>query len=297
MNLQKVFFETEDGVELSGLLHTNGMKTDKVVISVHGMQSNCMKKRDDILAKNITNENIAYFCFNNRGHDLVNMITKEENEKYIKKQCGSSLENIEDSYFDIKAAIEEMLKMGYKKIYLQGHSLGCTKIVYSYTKMKKQNEQDILNKIQSISLLSMVDIPVAIKFFFNNDVEKLVKYMENEKNEGRGQNVMSVPGAIIPMSPNTFLGYLKDNNEIDFARYSDETYNFKELNDIEVPLFMRWGNKNDLIMQPAEELVNMLKEKIKNKKSDIGYIEGAGHNYRAKEEELSKEIINFLKKI
>ena len=47
MNLQKVFFETEDGVELSGLLHTNGMKTDKVVISVHGMQSNCMKKRDD----------------------------------------------------------------------------------------------------------------------------------------------------------------------------------------------------------------------------------------------------------
>lgn len=44
MNLQKVFFETEDGVELSGLLHTNGMKTDKVVISVHGMQSNCMKK-------------------------------------------------------------------------------------------------------------------------------------------------------------------------------------------------------------------------------------------------------------
>ncbi len=45
------------------------------------------------------------------------------------------------------------------------------------------------------------------------------------------------------MSPNTFLGYLKDNNEIDFARYSDETYNFKELNDIEVPLFMRWGNK------------------------------------------------------
>ena len=90
---------------------------------------------------------------------------------------------------------------------------------------------------------------------------------------------------------------IKDNNEIDFARYSDETYNFKELNDIEVPLFMRWGNKNDLIMQPAEELVNMLKEKIKNKKSDIGYIEGAGHNYRAKEEELSKEIINFLKKI
>ncbi len=62
-------------------------------------------------------------------------------------------------------------------------------------KMKKQNEQDILNKIQSISLLSMVDIPVAIKFFFNNDVEKLVKYMENEKNEGRGQNVMSVPGS------------------------------------------------------------------------------------------------------
>ena len=296
MNLQKVFFETEDGVELSGLLHTNGMKTDKVVISVHGMQSNCMKKRDDILAKNITNENIAYFCFNNRGHDLVNMITKEENGKYIKKQCGSSLENIEDSYFDIKAAIEEMLKMGYKKIYLQGHSLGCTKIVYSYTKMKKQNEQDILNKIQSISLLSMVDIPVAIKFFFNNDVEKLVKYMENEKNEGRGQNVMSVPGAIIPMSPNTFLGYLKDNNEIDFARYSDETYNFKELNDIEVPLFMRWGNDNEMIIQKADELATMVNNIIKNPNKDINYIDGANHSYDKKETDVAKQIINFVNK-
>lgn len=61
MNLQKIYFETDDGVELCGLLHQPKNKTEEVVIAVHGMQSNCMKKRDDILAEEITKSNISYF--------------------------------------------------------------------------------------------------------------------------------------------------------------------------------------------------------------------------------------------
>lgn len=302
MNIKKIFFETEDGVELCGLLHeheknNNEEKTDEIVIAVHGMQSNCMKRRDDILANNITNEGISYFCFNNRGHDLVNSITKKQNEKAKKELCGSSLENIEESYYDIKSAIETMAKLGYTKIHLQGHSLGCTKIVYTYTKMKEQNEDEILNKIKSIILLSMVDTPNAVKFFFQDDMKKLTEFMENEKKQGRGEYAISLPEAMLPMSPNTFLKFIKDNNKIDFARYSDESFEFKELNNISIPLFMRWGNNKELIMQNAEDLVMLLKNKIKNDKLDINYIDGAGHNYRNKEEELANQIISFIENI
>lgn len=297
MNLQKVFFETEDGVELCGLLHEPQTKTEEIVIAVHGMQSNCLKKRDDIIANEVTKNNISYFCFSNRGHDLVNTITKKQDGKYIKKSCGSSLEDIEECYYDIKSAIVEMEKRGYNKIHLQGHSLGCTKIVYTYTKMKNQNETEVLNKIQSVILLSMVDTPVAINFFFKDDVKELTKYMEKEQSEGRGEYLVSLPGAMLPMSPNTFLKFIRDNKKTNFARYSDDSYDFKELNGIDVPLFMRWGNNNELIMQDAEVLASKIRSKINNKNCDISYIDGAGHNYKNKEEQLAKEIFGFLKKI
>lgn len=296
MNLQKVYFETEDRIELNGLLHEPENKTEEIVIAVHGMQSNCMKKRDDILAREITKNNISYFCFNNRGHDLVNSITKKQNDKAVKILSGFSLENIEDCYYDIKAAILKMIEKGYKEIHLQGHSLGCTKIVYTYTKMKKQDEIELLNKIRSIILLSMVDIPFAINFFFQNDVDELISYMEEEKRKGNGKKVISVQGAILPMCPDTFLNFVKNNKDIDFARYDDDLYDFKELNGIEIPLFMRWGNKNELIIQEADILVKIMRNKIKNKVSDIGYIDGGGHNYRGKENELASQIVKFLMK-
>lgn len=297
MNLQKIYFETEDGVELCGLLHEPENKTEEIVIAVHGMQSNCMKKRDDILAREMIKNNISYFCFNNRGHDLVNSITKKQDGKSNKILSGSSLECIEDCYYDIKSAMLKMIEKGYKKIHLQGHSLGCTKIVYTYTKMKNQNEIELLDKIKSIILLSMVDIPIAINFFFQNDIDELISDMERKQREGNGKKVMLVEGATLPMCPNTFLNFVKNNKDIDFARYSDESYDFKELNKIEIPIFMRWGNKNELIMQDADKLVEVMRNKIKNKEFDIGYIDGAGHNYREKEYELASQIINFLIKM
>lgn len=294
MKLSKVFFKTEDGVELSGLLHEPEENTSKIVIAVHGMQSNCLKKRDDILAKGFTKNEIAYFCFNNRGHDLVNSITKITEEKAGKILCGSSLENIEESYYDIKSAVIEMLDMGYNEIYLQGHSLGCTKIVFTYNKMKELRETGILEKIKGVILLSLVDIPMAIQFFFPGDVEKLTTFMQEEQNKENGQNVYSVKGGIIPMCPNTFLGYLKNNKNIDFARYSDPSFEFPELNKIEAPLFMRWGNNNELIMQEAGKLCEMMKNKIKNNCLDINYIDGAGHNYRGYENKLFEEMMQFI---
>lgn len=120
--------------------------------------------------------------------------------------------------------------------------------------------------------------------------------MEKEQREGRGSTLVSDPGAILPMSPNTFLKYMKDNELIDFARYSENGYEFKELNEIEVPLFMRWGNNNELILQSADKLVEKMKNQIKNKNVDINYIDGATHSYKGKEEILANQILNFINK-
>ena len=102
---------------------------------------------------------------------------------------------------------------------------------------------------------------------------------------------------IYPISVNTFLRYSIENKDINFAKYSDTNYEFEEINNIKVPLFMRWGNDKEMILQKANDLCENLKIKIKNKNCDIGFIEGANHNYFGKEKILAEQVKQFIKSI
>ena len=94
-----------------------------------------------------------------------------------------------------------------------------------------------------------------------------------------------------------FLKYTKYNKEIDFAKFSEENYRFEELNSINVPIFMRWGNNKELIEKDAKEQVEFKNKKIHNRFKDISLIDGANHTFSDKEEILANEICGFLQKI
>lgn len=288
--LERIYFNTEDQIELVGLLETPEANTNKVVISIHGMQSNCLKKRETILSNTIAKAGVAYFAFNNRGAEVMTYTKKTTGEKEL--NGGVVYEDVLDGYFDIKAAIKKMLELGYTEIYLQGHSLGCTKIVYAYNKLKEEKN---IGNIKGIILLSLVDIPDCQKYDLGNKYNQIMKYAETKENEGKLNDLMPEESFDHPISVKSYLRYFKYNKEIDFAKFSDKDYGFKELNNIEVPLFLRWGNKHELVIQNLDELVDLLKTKIKNKNLDIGYIDGADHGYTEKEKFLAKEIINFIR--
>ena len=290
--LEKIYFETDDNVELFGLLHKPNINTNEVVISVHGMQSNCFKKREDILANNITKAGIAYFAFNNRGTELMCYTKKTDGSKIL--NGGSVYEDILESYYDIKGAINKMLELGYTKIHIQGHSLGCTKIVYSYNRLKEE-KSDILNSVKSVILLSLVDLVDLQKYNLGidkyNEVLKLA--IEKEKNNEE-MDLLPLDSFDHPISVKTYLRYYRDNKEIDFAKFWDKNYTFPELNNIQIPLFLTWGEK-DLVVQKLGELIEFLKGKIKNPNLNIGYIKDTDHGYTNKEDALGKEIVEFIK--
>lgn len=287
--LERVYFNTEDEIELVGLLERPTNPTKRVVISVHGMQSNCLKRREDILSKEISNAGVAYFAFNNRGAELMTYTRKTTGEKVL--NGGSVYEDVLDGYYDIKGAINKMLELGYTDIYLQGHSLGCTKIVYTYNKLK--NEKNVKN-IKGIMLLSLVDIPDCQKYDLGDKYAEMMEYAENKEKEGKLNDLMPIESFDHPICVRSYLRYFKYNKDIDFARFWDKDYNFKELNNIQIPLFLRWGNVHDLVLQNLSNLIEILKSKIQNEKLDIGYIDGADHGYTGKEETLAKEIISFI---
>lgn len=287
--LERVYFNTEDEIELVGLLERPTNPTKRVVISVHGMQSNCLKRREDILSKEISNAGVAYFAFNNSGAELMTYTRKTTGEKVL--NGGSVYEDVLDGYYDIKGAINKMLELGYTDIYLQGHSLGCTKIVYTYNKLKNENN---VKNIKGIMLLSLVDIPDCQKYDLGDKYAEMMEYAENKEKEGKLNDLMPIESFDHPICVRSYLRYFKYNKDIDFARFWDKDYNFKELNNIQIPLFLRWGNVHDLVLQNLSNLIEILKSKIQNEKLDIGYIDGADHGYTGKEETLAKEIISFI---
>lgn len=287
--LERVYFNTEDEIELVGLLERPTNPTKRVVISVHGMQSNCLKRREDILSKEISNAGVAYFAFNNRGAELMTYTRKTTGEKIL--NGGSVYEDVLDGYYDIKGAINKMLELGYTDIYLQGHSLGCTKIVYAYNKLKNENN---VKNIKGIMLLSLVDIPDCQKYDLGDKYAEMMEYAENKEKEGKLNDLMPIESFDHPICVRSYLRYFKYNKDIDFARFWDKDYNFRELNNIQIPLFLRWGNVHDLVLQNLSNLIEILKSKIQNEKLDIGYIDGADHGYTGKEETLAKEIISFI---
>ena len=295
MNIETTFFKATDGVDLKGVIYKTQSKTNRVLISIHGMATNCLKERDEKIAEKANELNIDFFAFNNRGHDIVNCIKKENQEK--QERAGTAYEEISESYNDIVGAINYVTSHGYEEIYIMGHSLGCTKTIYTYNKLIEEKQEKTLERIKGIILLSLVDIPLALQVYLKDDFPVMVTYAKNMKKEKMENQLMPEESFIHPTSVKTFLRYAIENKDIDFAKFSDKNYDYKEINNIKVPLFMRWGNDRELIIQKADELCKMVKEKIKNDKLDIGYIEGANHSYTGKEEILANEIQNFLREI
>ena len=278
-----------DGVKINGYLMSGDRNNKNVLIEIHGMTSNCFKKREKVIAETVKNIGIDAICINTRGSEIVKYIKYNDGRKEL---AGTAYEDVEESYYDLMGVIKYAISLGYSYIYLQGHSLGATKVVYTYTKMKNNKDEELKN-IKGILLLSLVDIPDMFKTYFEN---KYLPYTEEKERNGELLKLMPEDAFIHPISVKTYLKYTKYNSQIDFAQYSNEKYNFDTLNKIDIPLFMRWGNDNEFIRKSAQEQVKFMRKVIKKKDTDINFIDGANHSYNGKEIELANDIATFLKK-
>ena len=294
MNIETVFFKATDGVGLNGLLYKTNKNTKKIMISIHGMATDCIRLRYEAIAKKVNKYGIDFLTFNNRGHGIVNNIKKRSNSKI--ELGGSAYEEVTECYADIVGIINYAIKNNYDEIYLMGHSLGTVKLIYFYNKMLKDNKE-LKPKIKAVLLLSLVDIPTLIKSYLGKKYEDTLKLVYKLKEEHKEMLLLQNESFIYPLSVKNFIRYAVENDDINFAQFSNEKYSFKEINKIKVPLFMRWGNNKELILQQAEDLCEFLKTKINNPNLDIGYIDGANHSYKNREKELAEEIASFIEKI
>lgn len=122
-----VNFTNRKKLELIGLLfQPQDVLSDTIVIHIHGNYGNFYNNKFLwYMSKTYTQNNVSFLTFNLSAHDGLSEGYRVGELDYI----GGGVADYSESICDIEAAINYVRSLGYSNIFLQGHSLGCDKIL------------------------------------------------------------------------------------------------------------------------------------------------------------------------
>lgn len=137
-----LYIWTEDDLRLQGVHYIPSEKGDLCVLVVHGMSGNILENYwAHVLGEKLAKSGIGCVYGHNRGYNHINdIVTKErlEGGGYKTRRIGATYERFEECVFDIDVWLKECRSLGYKRLVLLGHSLGCNKTVYYFSKKKTE---------------------------------------------------------------------------------------------------------------------------------------------------------------
>lgn len=297
MNIKKIFFNATDGVELFGLLHLpENKKADTVIVSIHGHSSNAVEsKRDDAVAKSLTQNGFAYFCFNNRGSEFARKLKINQDGKLKRSVGGSTYDIVTDCHHDVIGAVLAMQNFGFEKFILQGHSLGCSKILITVEELKLKNNTEILNSICGYIFLSPVDSQKYIVDADKEFAEKIYSEAKTLITNNKENNIIQNAILNSPASAKVVLNVFDNIKKINIQTETDGG-NFDRFKNINKPILVCYG-ENDYTTTPTNVILKKFKSNLANPKNMFEIIDGGNHSYHGKENELAKVISNFCKNI
>jgi pimeloyl-ACP methyl ester carboxylesterase len=282
---EPVRITTKDGLELHGMLFEPNKKVDKALIHIHGWCGNFYENKFiDFIAKETVEKGFAFLTFNNRGVGFVTDLIRRKKSKVDYVKIGGSWEKFEDCILDIKAAINLLDKKGYRKIILEGHSLGCQKITYYKYKMKDK-------RVKALVELAPVDDVGFIKRLHGKKYEISLKIAKEMIKKGLGNNPVPKWMLFAPLlSAKRYLDLADPKtNQGKLFNYSG---NLKEVKNVNCPLLAIFGSKDDYEVK-AGKMLEILKENVKN--CDVRLIKNANHGFVGFESELAKLVGNWIK--
>ena len=281
-------FKSTDNIELCGIIYTPEKESKKTIVHVHGLAGNFYENKFiSFLAKAYTNIGYNFLTFNNRGNSYIVDLLKEDKETtYI--NGGGAYEKYEESFFDIEGIINYLKESGNEEIILQGHSYGCNKIISYYHKKPSPN-------ISKIILLAPCDIVHEMKVFMDDKYEYCVNQAKKLIEENKENELIDSPIFPITFSANTFITDWMDNSKADTFRYRLDNYIHEELKDINIPILIEIGTKDECVLVVEKDKIeNYFQNNLEKSNYKINYIIDANHGYQNHEKELTQNIIDWI---
>lgn len=289
-----VSFRTKEDFEIIGLLFTKGgSSSDKVVIHIHGNFGNFYQNKFLwVMSHEYVNHGIDFLSINLSSHDGLAEGYYGRDLKYV----GGAVANYNDSQNDIEAAITFVSELGYKKIILQGHSLGCDKIIQYDLEHNSQYPLILLSPVDSYKVQSQWIAPERVE----DQIERLKRGVK-QKTKGWGKadfdwlssKEYGAEGDTsewtyeIPISREALLSILTGSAFKNLNVLSDEPFI------INAPVFAFVGTRDGLQMHENIEWVSFLSKAFPGL-TVVNHID-ADHDICGVENELCELIVKWIK--
>lgn len=282
MSRENINVFTDRGIALTGVLFKSG-KADTVLISITGIHGNFYS-------------NPFYNNFgdtlNAEGYDFIYAITNDAFSKMktvnvktgIEEIIGSYNERFEWTNDDIRSYINKAKELGYKHIYLAGHSLGANKVIH-YLSITKDKD------IEHFLLLS----PANLKYMMSNVTNEEKNVIEDMVNSGNGNKMLSF----------AFMGWVSCiaytaydwaiDNILDNV-HTEENGDFSQVSNIIHSGALLIGTYDTFTDKDPRKYLENINNHFKNPNDNkLVFIENTGHTYQKKEQETADKILELVK--
>jgi pimeloyl-ACP methyl ester carboxylesterase len=283
MNVEFVRFKATDDVELQGWLSKHD--GDTAALHIHGMGGNGYENYFlDNLRDMYTQLGITFFSIDSRGRGIVSDFRQGDGWK----RAGSCFEIFEESAYDIEGALDHLKSLGFTKFILQGHSLGCSKVV-NY--MISNEPTDILKLI----LLAPTDM-IAWANADPLHEENLVRAKELVA-ASKGEELVGAqcwPLDKTPLSAQAYASKSDTGAPVDIYGVRDDGR--APIGKVSQPMLIPYGSEDIGITHPFGTM-NVFENrlnKLKNPSTQLAVVDGATHGFKDYENELTDLIRDFL---
>lgn len=158
---QLVSFRTVDDFEIVGMLFQNDPNSlRKIVVHIHGNFGNFYQNKFLwYMSKIYCQSGIDLLTVNLSSHDGLAEGYYGVQLKYV----GGGVADYNDSQKDIQAAVDFAKRRGYEEIILQGHSLGCDKIIEYSVSTHGDNKMILLSPVDSYAVQTLWRKPETVE--------------------------------------------------------------------------------------------------------------------------------------
>jgi pimeloyl-ACP methyl ester carboxylesterase len=286
---QLLYIRTADDLRLNGVhyIPQNGNK-DLCVLMIHGMSGNILENYfAHVLGEKLSENNFGYLYGHNRGYNHINDLVTSKvipGKGYESKRMGAAYERFAESLFDVDSWIKEIVTLGYKRIVLAGHSLGCNKLIYYFYKRNPKN-------ISGVILLSPPEPE------YNPNHKKLLEEAKENIKNGSPRKILSeMVWDWYNLSSQTYAEQTETGGPGDNIPIRRNPERFEQLEALSVPTLCVIGEQDDIVIRSLDEDMDLIEKKAINVKSFTKkFIKGASHTYDAVEENLADEILKWIK--
>ncbi len=278
---------TKDKLDLYGILLPAKSK-EAIIINIHGTADNFYDNEFIWqIATAVAPLNVSMLSTNNRGSYSFEFYDYGP-DAY--RKSGASTEIFEKCVLDIDAWIEYALSLGYKKIILQGHSLGTEKIVYYMNKGRQRA------KVTAVILLGFADSYGTHLEFLKTVKDDLMAEAKTLIKQGKGEQFLTkrwlAHAGVLPQSAESYLNFFGADSELSKAFPIRQGRDLKMYQKIKTPILGIIGDEEEYTVIPVTDAINLLMSE--NVMAEIYQIKNSDHGYSGREKVVAGIVKKFL---